>query len=343
MAVPTQVNPVQQTARQQQRLNYLKRVRPNDPQIAQLQQKLQTPAQQQTNTAAPAANTATINPGRVQTRIDYLKRIRPNDPEIAKLQQQLTAYNAAKPATPAAPAPATPAVPNATQPQAAPGSLLSPMTQALMGALGKGANTMAAYEPKNFEGSPLYQFQKQKGMQDLEKLMASRGLTNSGAEIQANSDFLANLNATEAENQRKYAQQDMQRAQDAMQFIANYDQAERGDLTNRQQFEATRDDQRRALGVNFLNSLLNMQSQNNIASQSQAGLNSQTNLTQALMNAITNNIGANVPRATGGGTPPPPPPSSGASNAELAAILTGASNNAGNNDVLNSLIKSIFG
>ena len=150
----------------------------------------------------------------------------------------------------------------------------SPMTGALLKAMGQGMNTMQAYEPKNFEGSPLYQFQKQKGMQDMEKLMASRGLTGSGAEVQANSDFLVNLNAQESEKQRQYADQAAQRQQQAMQFIANFDQGEKNALrdqwnadldrqTNIGQFEATRGDRRQEIATNFLQNLLNMQSNSN--------------------------------------------------------------------------------
>lgn len=246
-----------------------------------------------------------------------------------------------------APTTETPVAPEAPQPQAAPaqpqGSVTSPMTQALMDAFSKGLNTMQAYEPKNFEGSPMYQFQKQKGMQDLEKLMAARGLTNSGAEVQANSDFLANLNATEAEKQRQYADQAAQRAQQAMQFIANYDQAERSNLTDQQQFEANRQDRRQELATNFLNNILGLQAQNDVGRMSQAGLNSQTDLTKALMSAITSNIGANVPRVSGGGTPAPPPPSSAAGNSALARILAQFGNSANNNDVSNTIFRTLFG
>ena len=245
-----------------------------------------------------------------------------------------------------APTEASPVAPEAPQQQPAPsqptGSPTSPMTQALMNALGQGLNTMQAYEPKNFEGSPMYQFQKQKGMQDLEKLMAARGLTNSGAEVQANSDFLANLNATEAEKQRQYADQAAQRAQNAMQFIANYDQAERSNLIDQQQNEAQRGDRRQEVAINFLNNLLGIQSQNDIARISQGGLNDQTDLTKALMSAITNNIGANVPRVSGGGVPAPPPPSSAAGNNALAQILAEYGNSAGNNDVFNTILKTLF-
>jgi hypothetical protein len=55
---------------------------------------------------------------------------------------------------------------------------------------------------ENYEGSPYYNWRKQKGMGDLEKLMSARGLTKSGAEIQANSDFLSQVGADESQRMR---------------------------------------------------------------------------------------------------------------------------------------------
>lgn len=231
-------------------------------------------------------------------------------------------------------------------------SYQSPMTKALMDAMAQGMNTMQAYEPKFFEGSPLYQFQKQKGLGDLEKLMAARGLTGSGAEIQGNSDFLANINATEAEKQRQYAETNRDRQQRAMEFIANFDQSEREALrdqwnkdldqkTNIQQFEAGRQDGRQALMTNFLSNLLGLQSQNDIARIAQGGMNSQTDLSKALMSMIGQNIMSQVSRPSGGGggSPPPPQPSN---MTDFYKIIMGYGNRAGNNDVLNGILR-MFG
>ena len=229
------------------------------------------------------------------------------------------------------------------------GSYQSPMTKALLDAMSQGFSTMQAYEPKYFEGSPLYQFQKQKGSADLEKLMAARGLTGSGAEIQANSDFLANLNATEAEKQRQYAEANRDRQQRAMEFVANFDRQEREDLRNQwntdldrqqniSQFEAGRGDRRQELMVNFLNNVLGMQSQNDIARLSQGGLGSQTELTKALINAMTQNIMSQASRARGGGGgSAPPPPTSNMS--DYYKIMMNYGNSAGNNDFLNTFLR----
>lgn len=247
------------------------------------------------------------------------------------------------------PAPSTPAAQPPTVPDFS--SYQSPMTKALLDAMSQGMSTMQAYEPKNFDGSPLYQFQKDKGMRDLERLMAARGLTGSGAEVQANSDFLANLNATEAEKQRQYAEANRDRQQSATQFIANFDQAERNALrdqwnsdldrqTNINQFEANRGDARQALAVNFLNNVLGLQSQNDIARLANAGMGSQTDLTKALINAMTQNTMAQAPRTSGGGgaAPPPPQPSN---NSDLWRILMNYGNNAGSNDMFNQVL-SLF-
>lgn len=228
-------------------------------------------------------------------------------------------------------------------------SYQSPMTKALMDAMAQGMSTMQAYEPKNFEGSPLYQFQKQKGMADLEKLMAARGLTGSGAEIQGNADFLAQLNATEAEKQRQYAEANRDRQQRAMEYIANFDQSEREALrdqwnkdldqrTNVQQFEANRGDRRQELAVNFLQNVLGLQSQNDIARIAQGGMNSQTDLSKALINAMTQNIMGQVARPSGGGGGSPPPPQQ-SNMTDFYRILGGYGDRAGNNDFFNSILR----
>lgn len=41
------------------------------------------------------------------------------------------------------------------------------------------------FEPQNYEGSPLYQFQVKEGLDQVSKSLAARGLTNSGAGIRA--------------------------------------------------------------------------------------------------------------------------------------------------------------
>lgn len=272
-------------------------------------------------------------------------------------QKQIGAnWGQTPPTASADPAPA-PAAPQAPAPQAEPmpdvTNYQSPMTKSLLEALGKGTNTARAWEPQNYQGSPLYQFQKDKGMQDLQKLMAARGLTNSGAEVQANSDFLAQLNATEADKARSLAEAEMGRNNDMLRYIAGYDQTERMNLQNQlntdadrrmsqQQFEAGRQDNRQRLMTDFLSNVLQMQSNNPIAQLAYQGLGQQTELTSALMKAISSNVASNYPRSFGGGGGTPPTPPSGG-ELDIARALMGYGNSAGNNDVLNGILRSIFG
>lgn len=97
----------------------------------------------------------------------------------------------------------------------------------------------SAFEPANYEGSPLYQFQKNKGLADLEKLYAARGLTKSGAEIQGNSDFLAQVGAQEADRQRAYAENNAQRATDSALHLFDLAQNDDQFKTNNQ-FDMTK-------------------------------------------------------------------------------------------------------
>jgi hypothetical protein len=334
----------------QNRIDYLSKIRPNDPEIAQLRGWL-------TKYGSPVNQGTYNNAQRVTNRIAWLQKNKPNDPEIKRLQNWYNQFGNPQQAGPAQEAPPTapatntpeaePPAPNLPD-QAALASYQSPMTKALMEAFGQGMSTMQAYEPKTFEGSPLYQFQKQKGLGDLEKLMSARGLTGSGAEIQGNSDFLAQLNATEAEKQRQYAEANRDRSQRAMEFIANFDRSERETLrdqwntdldrqTNISQFEATRGDNRQEAALNFLNSILGYQSQNDIARLSQSGLGAQTDLTKALIQAITGNTMAQAPRVSGGGGGTPPPPQQ-SNMTDFYKILMDYGNRGGNNDFFNSIL-----
>ena len=229
----------------------------------------------------------------------------------------------------------------------------SPMTEALMKAMGAGLNTMQAYEPQNYQGSPLYQFQKEKGMQDLEKLMAARGLTGSGAEVQANSDFLGKLNAEESEKARQYAEQAANRQQQAMQFIANYDRGERdaqlaqaNTNTDRridlQKFDAQRGDRRGEVMTNFLTNILGLQANNNVANLASSGLSSSTALSKAMADMLGQYNSNNYARSysSGGGTPPTPPTSG---NADIMRELMNYGNRAGNNDLLDGIFRMFTG
>lgn len=68
-----------------------------------------------------------------------------------------------------------------------------------------------AFEPTDYNGSPLYKWQQQEGQTSLNRLLAKRGLLNSGAEIEANNRFQTALGAGEADKARGYAQNEADR------------------------------------------------------------------------------------------------------------------------------------
>lgn len=76
--------------------------------------------------------------------------------------------------------------------------------------------SIRAFEPENYQGSPMYKFQQERGQDALNKYYASRGLTNSSAEARGNADFMAQLGAQEAEANRNMAQLEAQRLQSMM-------------------------------------------------------------------------------------------------------------------------------
>ncbi len=91
--------------------------------------------------------------------------------------------------------PATPTV-NPTVPvEESPSATIQPLNTSNVSSAAPGAtpanNTEGLFpdtrmfEPKNYEGSPLYQFQLKEGQKQVGKSLAARGLTNSGAGIEA--------------------------------------------------------------------------------------------------------------------------------------------------------------
>jgi hypothetical protein len=280
------------------------------------------------------------------------------------------------PAATPAPQPASTPTPEATTttadttPTAAPADLTnykSPMTQALLDALGQGINSMRAYEPKFFEGSPLYQFQKEQGQKDLSKLMAARGLTGSGAEVQGYSDFLSKIGADESEKQRQYAEAQMGRNQDALRFIANYDQTERNNLRDQGNLNADRlqryqlDQQNAAAGMRgdmlgLLQSILGLQAQTSPMTDIYKAIGGQNDVTSTLGKIISeyqaNNYKKAIPTggssggssgggSTGTGLPTTlPPPDT--SSIDIAKLMGQYGNGAGNTGVLSTLLGSIF-
>ncbi len=68
-----------------------------------------------------------------------------------------------------------------------------------------------AFEPENYQGSPLYKFQQGEGEKSIRRALAKRGLLDSGAEIEAISDFNTELGAVESDKARSYADKEADR------------------------------------------------------------------------------------------------------------------------------------
>ena len=239
----------------------------------------------------------------------------------------------------------------------------SPMTKALLEAFASGSNTMRANEPQFFEGSPMYQFQKEQGQKDLSKLLAARGLTGSGAEVTGYSDFLQKLGAEEADKQRQYADKEADRRQAALQYIADYDKSERETLRNQanvdtdrginlSQFDATRNDAWRAQQLNTLMGILGLQAQTSPLDLIYKGMGDQAGVYGDIGKLIANYQANNYNRALpsggrGGGSgasqPLPPMRPNDPTQLDIARILAGAGNRADNNGVFNSILNLIPG
>lgn len=92
----------------------------------------------------------------------------------------------AAPAAPAAPVATQPPAP--TQPAVDNANIANPGMPAQQQPNADTTNTLfpstRMFEPKNYEGSPLYQFQVKEGQKQLGRSLAARGLTNSGFGIE---------------------------------------------------------------------------------------------------------------------------------------------------------------
>ncbi len=244
----------------------------------------------------------------------------------------------------------------------------SPMTKALLESLGQGMNSMRAYEPQYFEGSPLYKFQKEQGQKDLAKLMAARGLTGSGAEIQGYSDFLGKIGAEESEKQRQYAEGQMTRNNDALRFIADFDARDRENLRSqgnldadrlqRYQFDQAGQAQQDKQGMlNFFQNILGQQAQGSPMTAALNALGSQNDasstLGKAMQQFLSNRFTKAVPTGgssggggggSGGGAPSVTTvPPADTSSLDIMRLLTQFGNQAGNNDVASTGISNILG
>lgn len=184
---------------------------------------------------------------------------------------------------------------------------------------------------KGYAGDPLYDWQVQQGLDQVDKSLAARGLSNSGAGIKA---------------ELQVPQQAAALATDRMQQLAT-DNANR--LYNIQQNEANKlynqgnDQWSHALS---LAQLMADQSPWNAAL---AGLNNTATLTKEQGQALANYLAQAYRRASGGGgggasfTPVPLPTGPDYSNITPTSIAGNASSNNGWLNVLTNSLSSLFG
>lgn len=139
------------------------------------------------------------------------------------------------------------------------------------------------FEPADPTTSPLYQMQADEGQKRLERLMAARGLTKSGAEIQANSTFLKDLGATEAQRQSDIA-------------MAEADRLER-----MQNAEANRKMQEGNSQFDRWLSVMNLMSQQSPMNNAFSAANSGASMTDAYGRRRGGQVAGNYRRVRGGG------------------------------------------
>lgn len=154
-----------------------------------------------------------------------------------------------------------------------------------------------AFEPKNYEGSPLYQFQRDQGMKMLDRKLAAEGKLGSGFQFDQYRNFLTELGAQESERASQVAQQEANR------------------LQTMQENEAQRRERvgNNAWDRNF--SLMELMSRQNPMGYAVQGTNNLGDAYGTMADKRYGYISSQYPRVSGGGgyVPPPylPPPASG--------------------------------
>lgn len=185
-----------------------------------------------------------------------------------------------------------------------------------------------AFEFKNWEGSPLFQFQRDEGMKAIDRKLAAEGLKGSGFQFDQYRNFLTDLGAREAERNSQVAQREADR------------------LQQMQQSEA---DRRERVGNNAWDrsfNLLELMSRQNPMGYAFSGTQNLGSAYDDLANKRNSFISNQYPRVSGGGgyVPSPylPPPASGPdySGFNVAGIKNGA---ASNTNWLDSIIDTIGG
>lgn len=187
------------------------------------------------------------------------------------------------------------------------------------------------FVPKDFSNDPTYQFQKEQGMKDINRLMASRGLTGSGAEIEGNARFLNELGSNTAAKYLDLAQGDASRYDNQAQNEAMLKYNQGNDQWTR------------------MMNLLNYTQKNNPFQEAVSGLDKYSGLNMenaknraAFMKDLYQRIQG--PSGGGGGGAPPPfiPPGATGPDTSMSDIMR-ASNRGQSNSNLYGDIANIIG
>lgn len=180
--------------------------------------------------------------------------------------------------------------------------------------------------------SPAYDWRLEQGQKAMDRLMAARGLTNSGAEIQANQDLVSRLTADQFDRAQNLAQgeigNEMNRGQSFQNFLTG--ETQRRDANAQNQFNNLYSLYSLGLGQNPFNTGANM---------GQYGSTFGYNYGKDIGNNIKARVPKVIPNQTvGPGSPAPfqaPFPSGpDMTQSQIADLI---SNSTFNNDILNSL------
>lgn len=235
-----------------------------------------------------------------------------------------------------------------------------------------------AFLPQNYEGSPLYKFRLAEGQKALDRVMSARGLTTSGAEIDANqkmvneisgeeSDRLQRMSETEADRVERLRTGDanrraqMENSELDRNFQGGQQNAQRkaqmqleaaGRLERIQQAESNRQMSREDAQWNRLMTLLDLQLSQNPMNWAADMTKQLGSLDVGQATALASFLKQNYPKAIagggGGGSVPPPPftppgPSGpDTSMADILKIISGGSNRGNIGNSISDLIGAFF-
>jgi hypothetical protein len=230
---------------------------------------------------------------------------------------------------------------------------------------------------KNLDSDPLYQRRQDQGLKKLGQFMASRGLTGSGPEAAAASEFLAELGGTENRRLQDLGQQEANRLQELrtregamrqqydlttsqqdqqnQQFYADLEATFGRDNANRLfsllQDRATRQDTQSNQQWGRIMDLLNLSASQSPAPYAFEGTRESARMgadrAKWLENSISKLFERVVPNinAGGGGVPPTfrPPPGSGVNGEiDLAKIVGDHNQDKSKQSVIENFISSLF-